>query len=375
MIGQASAFINASFVMGCFVMSMIFIALPLPENKQLRKYRNSLWFLAGAYLLMAILKVVVMKFHLDSTNLISNERITISSLQATLLTIALILLLNPGFNVVQYLKIQITPILVLNTLTLPALLVWGKPDVQNFDELVKNMFHPVLLIRETMILFYLGQLVYLTRLFFKQVELFKKEIDNFYADNIDRYLHWIKYCFYAMFSVGVSALFYCFSVSGTWDLGFTVAFTFFYFFYGIFFIQYPRVFVHIEPVIFPQPVITEKSRKSKLLVWDVLKAQIVQEKLFLQTGITVNDMSDRFRTNRTSFSAALNKHEGQNFNTFINQLRIEHAKQLLVEKPELTIAQIAEQCGYTEQSNFTRQFKLHCNQTPAVWAKSGKVAN
>ena len=374
MIGQLSPFINAAFLMGCFVMSMIFIALPLPENKQLRKYRNSLWFLAGAYLLMAILKVVVMRFHLDSTNLISNERITISSLQATLLTITLILLLNPGFNVVQYLKIQLIPILVLNTLTLPALLVWGKPDVRDFDELVKNMFHPALLIRETLILFYLGQLVYLTRLFFKQVELFKTEIDNFYVDNIDRYLHWIMYCFYATFSVGVSALFYCFSVSKPWDLGFTITFTFFYFFYGIFFIQYPRVFVYIEPVIFPQPVITEKSRKSKPLDWDVLKTQIVQQKLFLQTGITINNMADRFGTNRTSFSAALNKHEGQNFNTFINQLRIEYAKQLLIEKPELTIAQIAEQCGYTEQSNFTRQFKLHCNQTPAVWVKS-RAAN
>src|ERR1035437_8537187 len=46
----AFMFVNTALVMCCVALATVFIALPLPQNDGLKKYRTSLRFLAGAYL-------------------------------------------------------------------------------------------------------------------------------------------------------------------------------------------------------------------------------------------------------------------------------------------------------------------------------------
>ena len=58
-----------------------------------------------------------------------------------------------------------------------------------------------------------------------------------------------------------------------------------------------------------------------------------------------------------------------NFNAFINRLRVQEAQRLMSEQPELSLREIAEQVGYTEQSNFTRYFKQWSGRTPGEWGK------
>ncbi|NCP53515.1 MAG: AraC family transcriptional regulator, partial [Flavobacteriales bacterium] len=43
---------------------------------------------------------------------------------------------------------------------------------------------------------------------------------------------------------------------------------------------------------------------------------------------------------------------------FLNELRIEHASKLLMDKKEASIADIAYECGFRNISNFNRQFKM-----------------
>src|SRR5665647_715844 len=113
---NVSLFINTAFIMGCIAMAIVFMALPLPPNKGLYKYRISLRFLAGGYLTMAILKTMIMAFDLAIVNFISMERLTISSLQATFFVISLVTLLNPQFITRKYLYVQITPVFLLSIL-------------------------------------------------------------------------------------------------------------------------------------------------------------------------------------------------------------------------------------------------------------------
>lgn len=63
MINSAFLFVNTTLVVGCMVMAFIFLILPLPKNKGLHKYRTSLRFLAGAYLIMALLQFLFMAFN------------------------------------------------------------------------------------------------------------------------------------------------------------------------------------------------------------------------------------------------------------------------------------------------------------------------
>jgi len=115
-----------------------------------------------------------------------------------------------------------------------------------------------------------------------------------------------------------------------------------------------------------------EENPKNIFNWQKARHYIINQKLYLQAGITVNKLSELFHTNRTSFSSAVNKNEGQNFSMFINQLRMVEAKKILTENPEKTLTEIAQHCGYTEQSNFTRQFRQLCGDTPAVWKEKNK---
>ena len=52
---------------------------------------------------------------------------------------------------------------------------------------------------------------------------------------------------------------------------------------------------------------------------------------------------------------------------YIMQIRIKRAKKLMDTQPGLTVAEIAEECGFEDASNFSRTFKKHCGITPAQY--------
>ena len=126
--------------------------------------------------------------------------------------------------------------------------------------------------------------------------------------------------------------------------------------------------MYIEPSIFSKATGTDEMLKNnKRLAWCDLKIQIIRDKYYLKTGVNIEDMAHFLKIGRTSLSTFINLEEGMNFNAWINSLRIEEAKILLLQYPHFSLTQIAEMVGYTESSNFSRQFKLIINESPSVW--------
>jgi YesN/AraC family two-component response regulator len=50
-------------------------------------------------------------------------------------------------------------------------------------------------------------------------------------------------------------------------------------------------------------------------------------------------------------------------------MRIEDAKKIMLENPQMNILSISQMTGYTEQANFSRQFKLIAGMSPLLWKK------
>jgi len=84
-------------------------------------------------------------------------------------------------------------------------------------------------------------------------------------------------------------------------------------------------------------------------------------------------MAQFLKISRTTLSGLINKEEGMNFYMWINILRIKEAQQLLVENPNYSIATVSEMVGFTEHSNFSRQFKLVANTSPSEWRQKRKA--
>jgi AraC-like DNA-binding protein len=58
------------------------------------------------------------------------------------------------------------------------------------------------------------------------------------------------------------------------------------------------------------------------------------------------------------------------FVDFLNDIRISHARKLLIESDEQTIAEIAYLCGYKNLSNFNKLFKIKTKLTPKEYKRN-----
>lgn len=97
------------------------------------------------------------------------------------------------------------------------------------------------------------------------------------------------------------------------------------------------------------------------------------EKFYLKTSITISDLSTAMTSNDKYISLSINKFARMNFNQYINTLRIQEAKKLLIEtKKESAIYEIAKACGFGNSSSFIRTFKQVTGLTPAFYVTLSK---
>jgi len=360
--------VDTALIVVCLAMAMVFLTIPIPKTKGLYKYRISLRFLAGAYLIVALVKTAVMLFKITHVDLISMERLTISSFQATLYNFALITLINPRFINRRFLYYQIIPVIALNMLYILVASRFGHPVLPNLSKLTELALQPPVLVRELFVLFYIFQIIYFCRLFILKVRQYKKNINDYFSESYRLYLPWIEYCYFTSLTIGICALISCFILSENLVLIFNIVCIVFYFVFGICYIQYPQTFKLIEPVIYTShnnPA--EGTKINKHVVWNELREVIIQEKYYLRPEVNIEDMAHHLKIGRTTLSKFINSEEKMNFNSWVNTLRIEEAKQLLLTYPDYTLIEISEMVGYSESSNFSRQFKLITKVSPSVW--------
>lgn len=91
---------------------------------------------------------------------------------------------------------------------------------------------------------------------------------------------------------------------------------------------------------------------------------------YVQAGLTIKELADMLHTNRTYLSKYINATYDTSFRDWITGLRIDYAKRLLVENPQLTIADISEKSGFQSPSHFIRLFKENTNCSPAKWRRA-----
>ena len=68
---------------------------------------------------------------------------------------------------------------------------------------------------------------------------------------------------------------------------------------------------------------------------------------------------------RNAFCKYFKKRTNKTYVQFLNEIRVEQACKLLLSQTDMNIAEIAEQCGFRNMSNFNRQFKSIKKMTPS----------
>lgn len=105
------------------------------------------------------------------------------------------------------------------------------------------------------------------------------------------------------------------------------------------------------------------SDREKLEQW------MSGEKPYRNPDFKLLDLRAVLPMNRTYLSQFINDTYGCSFYQFVNQYRIEEAKRLLRERPELKIEEIAIQSGFSSRSSFTQTFTKETGLSPREWSK------
>lgn len=93
---------------------------------------------------------------------------------------------------------------------------------------------------------------------------------------------------------------------------------------------------------------------------------------YVLQGLTIKELSKILHTNRTYLSAYIKTTYKMTFREWITGLRLEYAKNILKEHPEINIQKLAESSGFLSRSNFIKLFSEKEGCTPAKWKKANR---
>ncbi|MCF7833286.1 MAG: helix-turn-helix domain-containing protein [Candidatus Marinimicrobia bacterium] len=141
------------------------------------------------------------------------------------------------------------------------------------------------------------------------------------------------------------------------------------------------IFGYQQDLIYPPEPIIEKPRyvRSGLKPINIqkLKERLIElmdkDRLYQDPELSILEVAQKLRVPRHHVTQILNEELGKNFYTFINEYRIEDAKQRLKnpKNNNLTVLAIGYDAGFNSKSSFNTLFKKFVGMTPSEYRAQG----
>lgn len=136
---------------------------------------------------------------------------------------------------------------------------------------------------------------------------------------------------------------------------------------------------------FLQVLISEAERKryrksiidgiDPQIVTGRLQAVMAQKRLYADEEISLAQVADEVDITPHQLSQVINERLNMNFNTFINQYRIDEAQKLLIRDPERSVISVAYEVGFNSKSSFYDAFSRYTGVTPQAYRKQFLMGN
>ena len=96
--------------------------------------------------------------------------------------------------------------------------------------------------------------------------------------------------------------------------------------------------------------------------------QLMEEhKLYLNPNLKITDLAIALGSNRSTISACINSQRDCSFPQFVNTYRMALAQELLMSQPDIKIAEVWMNAGFSSEASFYRIFKAATGTTPIAW--------
>lgn len=113
-----------------------------------------------------------------------------------------------------------------------------------------------------------------------------------------------------------------------------------------------------------------KSEDAKNYIENLVK-YMKESEVWKDSELSIAKLASQTSISKHQLSEVLNEYLGKNFYVFVNEYRVEYAKQLLMKKEysNWSIIAIAYECGFNSKTAFNIFFKKHTQQTPSEFRR------
>ncbi len=218
-----------------------------------------------------------------------------------------------------------------------------------------------------------------------------KDLENYYDDDEEHKLRWIRFCY--VFSM-LTNLFVLVYIGLYWLLDYKMEvaslYTFWYLLYMLYLSSNFISFLGSHKLIldavahnvltgniFPQRAQRSRKTEGPKLNMDKEFAKLdrnieqwVAEKRYCEYDNTRDQIASELKTTKDILHLYFMTKMGVDFRTWRTGLRIEESKRLLLENRDASINIVAEVSGFSDKSNFHRQFVKIVGCSPKQWRES-----
>ena len=197
--------------------------------------------------------------------------------------------------------------------------------------------------------------------------------DNYSSmDQIDVQWIWRYITMYLISGVSYTCMSFSYTPSHAFTQQWLLLFMLAYSTEQILFRQDPWVIIHrAKKAMQPEPEEPEDDNTAPQLTNAeyrvMLEEWINKEKPYLNPEFRLLDLRQVLPLNRTYLSQLINTEYSCSFYQWVSRLRIEEAKRLKTEHPDMTMEEVAEQCGFASARSFYRTFAREEDMTPTEW--------
>lgn len=102
-------------------------------------------------------------------------------------------------------------------------------------------------------------------------------------------------------------------------------------------------------------------------LYDRLELYFIQKRPYLDSELTMADVTSALLTNRSYLSQALHDYGGMNFCRYVNRYRAKYAMELFRNDMTLKTMDLCQMSGFTSRATFTVSFKDLTTYSPRDW--------
>lgn len=347
-------------------LSVMIVALRIPERPELEKFRNARTVFAVAGFLMAILNFIC--FLVGHVHPFDKMAILATAPYESLLMSSTVLIFIDSERVTK--KRVVREFMIITVLVSVLYFThWKLPDIFPYVYVILSFT-------------FLGQLIAYSLIFAKSYRRTIRLTSEYYAEDYAPRIAWVHW----MFVVGLFSAFMCFVCLFIGSWGYCLLVPMYLCTYNLFAVRmtiYATDYSYITSALHsPAPAVdeaaeTEHRQQNEISqeTAEEIRAKLEQwtkGKKFMEKDVSYTDVLSEIGVDIGMMRRYMKDTLGTDFRTWRNGLRLEEACRIFSQNPMMSVEQVSDRVGYNDSSNFHKDFKKRYGMSASVYRKTLK---